>query len=195
VKAALAVLLALAFAWGRDASSFDADTLEMVKVFLKMPTAEFPPEHIPRFLAVDPAALPKKLRQPFLAKRLELNTLRRLAEGKKRGGVRMPAEDCAIPKYDQGLLVKYLLIAGFKEISDDEEKFAEKQTQCTERDLMCEFSLLTVLVPEGKEKRRRFFLHFRDPIFALVSQYREQGKAKQTNFFGAGAPVCAPRLK
>ena len=148
---------------------------------------------------MDPEALPNKLQQPFLAKRLELNTLKRLAEGKKRGGVRMPAEDCAIPKDDQGLLATYLRIAGFKEISDDEEKFLEKQTKCTERDLMCEFSLLIIQEPKGKgkgkEKRRRFFLHFRDPIFALVDQYREQGNAKQTNFFGAATPVCAPRLK
>ena len=71
------------------------------------------------------------------------------------------------------------------------------KTQCTERDLMCEFTLQVVT---GKAKKtghaRRFlFLHPKDPMFALVAQYREQGRVKQTNFFGIGSPVCAPRLK
>jgi hypothetical protein len=81
-----------------SASSLDTDTLAMVKAFLKLPTAQLPPEHIPKFLAVDPAALPKELRQNFLAKRIELFTLKKITDDKKKGGVRMPEADCSIPK-------------------------------------------------------------------------------------------------
>jgi ketosteroid isomerase-like protein len=60
---------------------------------------------------------------------------------------------------------------------------------------MCEFSLRVLVEKKGKPltTRVRFFLHFRDPVFALVGQYRD-GHSGQTHFFGVGAPTCAPRL-
>ena len=177
------------------ATALDPDTLAMVKAFLKLPTDQIPAAHIPRFLAVDPAALPAKLRQSFLAKRIELYTLKQLADGKKRGSVRMPEADCSIPKDTQGSAM-VLLMAGYEEINSNEEDYVMEQTKCTERDLMCEFTLQIVLPPKTKKGRqeRRLFLHVNDPLFAIVGLYRGHGRAS-THFFGLGGVSCAPRLK
>jgi len=177
------------------AAALDADTLAMVKTFLKLPTEKLPAAHVGRFLGVDPGALPEKLRKPFLAKRLELYTLKQIADGKKRGTVRMPEEKCSAPIMAQGNSAGILLSAGFVEIYDDEEKFVMDKTNCTENDLQCEFTLQIVIEKKGNKTFRRLFLHERDPIMAIVGQYRDAGKTKQTNFFGIGFPACAPRLK
>ncbi|MCX5795016.1 MAG: hypothetical protein NTY77_05950 [Elusimicrobia bacterium] len=191
--ALLAVFLGLAPA---AAWSLDPDTMEMVKAFVKMPTSELPADSIPRFLAVDPAELPAKLRKSFLAKRVELYTLKQLADGKKRGGVRMPEADCAVPKEGQSDSAEILLLAGYEEINDLEEDYVLQVTKCTEHDLMCEFSLQVLAQPKGKKggPRRRLFLHQNDPAFALVGLFRQHGKAS-THFFGVGGVSCAPRLK
>jgi len=169
------------------------DKVALVQAFLKTPTAELSPELIPVFVAVDPAELPPKLRKPFAAKRLELYTLKQIADGRKKGGVRMPEADCSIPKEAKSGSIGVLKMAGYEEISNEEEKFVEKETKCTERDLMCEFSLQIVMEKTAKsqETRHYYFLHTRDPLFGVVAQYR-QGHSGQTHFFGLGAPVCAP---
>jgi hypothetical protein len=170
------------------------DKEKLVRAFLDTPTAELQPDLIPEFLAIDPGELPKKLRQPYEAKRLELYTLKQIIEGKKKGNVRMPEADCAIDKEAKGDSVGVMKMAGYEEISEDEERWVMDKTKCTERDLQCEFTL-QVLAAKAKKTghaRRFLFLHPKDPIFALVSQYREQGRAKQTNFFGIGAPACTP---
>lgn len=195
VNALLALWLGLAPA--HAAEPVDADTLALVKTFIKTPTDQLPVEHIGRFLAVDPHALPAKLQRPFVAKRVELYTLKQLADGKKRGNIRMPEEHCSIPKDSQTTSIGILQLAGYAEIFDDEEQFVMEKTQCTEHDLMCEFTLQVILVAGKKktETQRRLFMHGKDPMMALISQYREMGRVKQTNFFGIGFPTCAPRLK
>lgn len=176
-------------------ASLDSDTLDMVKAFLAVPTEQLPAEHIPRFLAVDPEALPVKLRQRYLAKRVELYTLKQIADGEKRGIVRMPEDDCAIPKDIHSGIITILKIAHYVEITEDEEKYLEDHTHCTERDLMCEFSLQLVVKREAKTKepRRTLFLYVKDPLMNLVGRYREQGRDRQTNFFGVAGVSCAPR--
>jgi hypothetical protein len=180
----------LVLAGGREEAK---DKVALVQAVLKTPTAELLPDLIPEFLAVDPAVLPPKLRRPFAAKRLELYTLKQIADGRKKGGVRMPEADCSIPKEAKGDSIGVLKMAGYEEISDEEEKFVEKETKCTEHDLMCEFSLQIVMERMGKaqETRHYYFLHTRDPLFGVVAQYR-QGHSGQTHFFGLGVPVCAP---
>ena len=73
-----------------------------------------------------------------------------------------------------------------------------KSTKCTEHDLMCEFTLRIIIekykVGKKKFKRRRLFLHGKDPLMALVGRYRQGGKGPN-KFFGVGGPTCAPRLK
>ena len=175
----------------------DPDTLAMVKAFLKMPTDQLPAEHIPKFLAVDPDSLPVNLRERFLAKKVELYSLKQIADGNKRGSVRMPQEDCAVSKDARSPIVKLLRMAGYLDITEDEEKFVMDHTHCTEHDLMCEFTLQVVAEPVGKKKevRRKLLLHVRDPLMTLVGQYRDQGREKQTNFFGMMGASCAPRIK
>lgn len=175
--------------------ALDPDTLEMVKSFLKTPTENLPAEHIPRFLEVDPKSLPKKLRRPFEAKCVELYSLRQVAAGNKRGGWRTPEENCEVVKEGRSNSAGILILAGFLEISEDEELWLMKETNCTEHDLMCEFTLQVVAEKAGKKApaRRRLFLHQRDPVFALISQYREEGRVRQTKFFGIGGLHCAPR--
>jgi hypothetical protein len=174
----------------------DPDTLEMVKAFLKMPTKELPAEHVPKFLAVDPEALPKPLRKPFQAKRIELYTLKQLADGKKRGSVRMPEANCDIPKDTRSTSAATLRMAGYEEIEELEEDYVMQQTKCTEHDMMCEFTLQILMLPKSKNggKTRLLFLYDEDPLFALVAQYRQHGQSS-THFFGLGGISCAPRLK
>jgi hypothetical protein len=191
----LLFLLLPAWAAGPAGKAIDADTLAMVQAFLKLPTDQLPAEHVPRFLDVDPEALPAKLKKPFLARRLELYTLKHLAEGRKKGSIRMPEENCIAPKEASSRDIHILKIAGYAEITEDEEKFLMKETKCTEHDLMCEFSLQVILDKENKIDKRRLFLHVKDPMSALVGMYRQYGRTRQTNFFGAGFPTCAPRLK
>ncbi|MDD5657739.1 MAG: hypothetical protein PHF00_10855 [Elusimicrobia bacterium] len=194
--AALCLLLALpARAAEPAAKALDDDTLAMVRAFLKTPTSDLPAEHVPRFLEVDPQALPPKLRRPFRAKRLELYTLKQIADGKRRGSIRMPEADCLVPKDATSAEVGILGMAGYVEITDDDELFLMRQTKCTEHDLMCEFSLRVVLDKENKINRRRLFLHVKDPMMGLVGMRRAYGSVRQTNFFGAGFPSCASRLK
>jgi hypothetical protein len=85
-------------------------------------------------------------------------------------------------------------MAGYETITDEEERWVMDKTKCTERDLMCEFSLQVVNVKAKKpgSEKRLLFLSPRDPIFALIGQYRAVGRVKQTNFFGLGTPTCAP---
>ncbi len=189
VKAVLALALWLAPSLpAASPAALDRDTLDMVKAFLQIPTESLPPEHIPRFLAVDPAALPAKLRRPFRAKRLELHALKRIADGRKKGAARAPAPDCAIDQEAASGAPGILAMAGFVEISEDEERHLMQRTRCSERELMCEFTLQIAAGKKGSG--RRLFLQPKDPLMALVGEYRQFGRVKQTNFFGASGPQC-----
>ncbi len=195
----LSALLGLSLGWAGEAPTvLDKDTLAMVEAFLKLPTQNLPPEHIPRFLAVKPSTLPKKLRTAFAAKRLELYTLKQMADGKRKGSVRMPEKDCAVPQDAKSTSVTILLMAGFVEISEEEEIYLKDETHCSERAMMCEFSLQIILERIGRKgtPHRRFFLHPNDPLFALVGEYRAVGRRRQTNFFGEGGhALCASGSK
>ena len=168
------------------------ETVKEVEAFLKAPTSELPPDKIDDFLAIDPDSLPAKLRTPFRAKRVELYTLKQLAEGKKKGTIRTPDADCSIPKDAKSGEAKILLMAGYSEITGDELDCVKSRTKCTERDLMCEFSLQEVVERVGKKKeiKYRFFFHERDPMMAVVAGCRG-GTGGQTNFFGRGGPICS----
>jgi hypothetical protein len=186
-------LLALFLAGPAPAADADKATLKMVEFFIKAPVSELPPDHIEEFLAVDPDTLPKKLREPYKGKRLELYTLKQLSAGKKKGFFRMPEQDCAIPKDAKSNDIKALKFAGYEEIPEDEKDCVEKITHCNEHQLMCEFTLQIVIETVGKKKKERvrhIFLHQNDPLMAVVAQCRA-GVGGQTNFFGTLKPSCA----
>ena len=169
----------------------DPDTLAMVEAFLKRPLSELPAQHIDRFVAVDPLSLPLRLRAKYEARRLELFTLKSLAAGKKKGTVRMPEKDCAIPDDTRarGGAAIYKM-AGYMELFEDEVEHLKGRTKCTEPELMCEFSLRIVVETRNKRKDIKYFLHVKDPLSALVAEYRSQRRSRQTNFFGTMAPTC-----
>jgi hypothetical protein len=177
----------------------DIDTLEMVKAFLKLPVNELPADFIPRFLAVDPAALPGKLRRPYEAKRLELYSLRQLGQTKKKGIVILPDDRCEVPKDAKSQDISILMSAGYQEITEEEERWLTQRTRCTEHDMLCEFSLqvLDEKVGAGHKarRRRRYFLFCGaacDPLMVLVGVHRAHVKDPNTNFFGVNAsPVCS----
>ena len=161
----------------------------MVKAFIKAPTSSLPPDSIERFISVDGAVLPKKLRRPYEAKKLELQTLRNISRSRKRGMMRTPEADCSAPPESRGRTAGLLKLAGFEEISEEEEAFLMKETKCTEEELMCEFSLTAAVEKKGKRKILRYFLHENDVLFALVGKFRA-GPRGDTNFFGIPRPTC-----
>ena len=181
------------------AGVLDADTLEMVEAFLKLPAEQLPAAYIPRFLAVDPAALPKKLRRPYEARRLELYSLKQLGQTRKKGNILLPDDHCEAPKEAKSQDIAVLKMAGYVEITEDEEIWLTQRTRCTEQDMLCEFTLqiLDEKVGSGKKARprRRYFLFCHvgcDPLMVLVGVHREHINDPNTNFFGTGAgPVCS----
>ncbi len=217
-SAFLAVFLLGAALTSARADEMPPDIIELVERLVKLEIEDFPPHEVPAFLSADPTGLPEKLRVPYKSKRLELYTLHHLQNKGKLGFVRMPEADCSVPEESQSGEAEVLLQAGYFEIEETEENFLIKRTKCTEKDLMCEFSLRIIAedaeepkVPKAKKKKkkrsknkekkakkkpkRRLFLHATDPLAALVETYRQRGSSGQTDFFGSRAPGCAPRLK
>ncbi|MBI3551090.1 MAG: hypothetical protein HY077_01115 [Elusimicrobia bacterium] len=192
---ALILALAVIFAPCAGAADADKDTVEMVEAFIKLPVDRLPVEHIDRFVAVDPETLPKKLRQGFKAKKLELYTFKQLAHRKKVGTIISGDDNCAVPHEGKSNEISVLLMVGYQEITEDEKIWVGNKTKCTERDMLCEFSLQVVDEKGSKKKaaRRRYFLYCKascDPLMVLIGAHRDRADGKQTNFFGMGAPVC-----
>jgi hypothetical protein len=203
VKAALLVLL---FSCGlgppalaaSSKSKQDPEAVKLVELFLKAQVADLPPDSVPYFLAIDTATLPDRLLHPFLAKRLELLTLKRLAEGERKGNLRrygeVPEENCGDADVLTEKALKLLRDMGFVERKDEEVAFLMKETNCTECELRTEFSL-TVIQLEPKPGRKkppvRFFFQAKDPILALLVNFRNPEKYGSTSFFGIGGkPKC-----
>lgn len=177
----------------------------LVELFLTAPTADLPPERVDEFLAVDPAALPPEMREGCLAKKEELRALKKITDGARKPPVRRvdlpaPAEkDCQALEGAQGIGI--MRMAGFSSLEETEVQFITEQTQCTECEMMVEFTLQKVVVKakgkgakKGETPKVYYFLHPKDPLWNLVAVYRAGKKnAFGTDFFGLGHPTC--RLK
>ena len=189
-----ALILALLLGAPALAASATKDQVDMVQAFLKLPVDQTPPDHIDEFLAVDPAGLPKKLLTPFKARRLELYTLKQLHKRKKYGTIISSDDACAVPHEAKSGEVGLLLIVGYQEIDEDEKKWVEDKTKCTERDMLCEFTLQVVDEKVKKKVVRHYYLYCKgaacDPLMVLIGAHRSRADGKQTNFFGSGSPVC-----
>lgn len=166
-------------------AGFDAETdRKIVDYVLKTPTPELDAKLANRFLDLDAAAMPKKKRESVRAKQLELNVLLKIAQGKKKGGIRWPASNECARKVYAPADISALLMAGFVEVEEDAVDYIERKTNCTEADLACEFTLSIVVEPRKKgPPLKRYFLHERDPLEALVGEHRG-GVGGQTRFFG-----------
>lgn len=188
----LPLILAAWSALAMPACAMDeATTQRVVDYALRTPTAEMDPKLAGAFLDLDVATLPKKKQEKARAKQIELQTLLKISKGKKKGGIRWPTPDgCKVKYYGPGD-VGALQVAGFVEIQEEEERFLENKTKCTEVELSCEFSLSIVLIPQKKgPPGKRYFLHMNDPINALVAEFRSGKVAGQTKFFGVGVFSC-----
>jgi hypothetical protein len=179
------------------AAPADADTVKMVEFFIKAPVESLPAEHVDEFLAVDPDSLSKTLRTKFKAKRLELYTLKVLAHRKKYGTIISAEENCEVPHEAKSGEIDLLKRVGYQEITEDEEQWVQRKTKCSERKMLCEFTLQIVDDSGGpknkKRVRRRYFLYCKnacDPLYVLIGAHRAQADGKQTDFFGVGSPVC-----
>ena len=186
MKTPVLVLLGLAAArgqaWAAEPVSADTETVKFVQYLVKTPAQELQANWIDHFIAIDPETLPKKLRNPFNAKKLELYTLRQLSESKKKGLLVRTGDDCSIPKEAKSMLIGLLRMARYQEIFEDEEQFVIDKTQCSQKEQK---------KPGEKSVRKRYFMHPNDPLMALVEEYRASAEHRNTNFFGIGAfPSC-----
>ena len=170
-----------------DAGTADETTVKLVDYFLKTPIADANPKLVDPFLAVDSAALPKRQRAKAKAKQLELKTLLKLHETKKKGNWLQPAEGCTVDTIVKPLKdMPIYALAGYVEINETEEQYVMEKTHCTEQDMGCQFSLI---IFHDKGKPRRLELHERDPLNAFVTESHSK-TAGQTKFFGVGL-TCA----
>ncbi|MBI3551091.1 MAG: hypothetical protein HY077_01120 [Elusimicrobia bacterium] len=186
------LILALALLPGpAGAAEAAKDTIQMVEYFLKTPIADLPAGSVEQFLAVDPESLPKKLRERYKGRRLELYTLKRVAQGKKKGTLRTPEPDCDAPKDAKSGEIGVLKAAGYEELFETDLVCIERESKCTPHDLMCEFTLQIFVEKKGKKKISRFFMYKSDVMMGIVAVCRDEVRVgKQTNFFGVMKPLC-----
>lgn len=176
----------------------DDGTAKMVEYFVKTPIADLPAEHIDEFLAVDAQTLPKKLREPFKARKLELMTLKQLSRVKKKGILIAADDQCEIPHEEKTGEIALLQRVGYQEATEDEKEWVEKKTKCNERNMLCDFTLQIVDQNAGpkrkKRVKRRYFFYCKaaacDPLYVLIGVYRARIEGKNTQFFGSGGPSC-----
>lgn len=175
-----------------DNGTADADTVKLADIAIKSSTAELDPVLAGAFLKVDTATLPARQRAAARGKQMELRALIKVAEGKKKGGIRqIQPDECTPPKLTKDDL-KWLLnpMLGFVEAQEWAIGEAGTQTECTEQDMQCQFSLHIVDLPKGSKPPRRFFFQERDPMLVIVQMKEKNMSAKQTQFFGAGFLKC-----
>jgi hypothetical protein len=190
----LVLSLGLASADAADGTA-DEKTIKFIESFVGIPVDRIPPDRVNDFMKVDLSTLPKKLRTKAEARKFELHVLKQVADGKSRGMIRTPETRCAIDDATKSDDVAALKMAGLQEIDTPEEEHLEKETSCSERELMCEFSLQIVLLRDkktGKPTGKRYFLHPNDPLMALVAAYRSANDVGgNTPFFGGMKPSCS----
>lgn len=176
----------------------DAETVKFAEYFVKTDSGDLDPELVPQFMNILPETLPRRLRDPVKAKKAELRALLKISQAKKKPPIRRagqePLEDC---EFIEGTreLVRVQQKMGFEIIPEDEEIWLMNQTRCTECELVDEFSLTIIVVPGDRKKKRPaekyLLMHQRDPLMALLAQYR-QGKnnPRGTNFFSGFVGAC-----
>ena len=158
----------------------DKNTIDLVNYFLKVDLAEASPKLVDPFLAVQIETLPKKMQRKAEARQIEVAALVRLHDTKKKGSLIQPAQDC-----NEKDFVKPLSLAGafsaYEEVTEDELRYVQDKTKCTEIDLGCRFSMLIFF---EKKKDRIVKFNAMDPIMAKVAEFRGHGGT--SHLFGMG---------
>ena len=183
----VSLLLFPVFAYARASSK----QIKLVDYFLKTPTKNLNPDLVPDFLAVGEKNLPRSLRQGYVSKVMELYALRDVARGKKEGLVRTPNDSspsCREFHIRKGIrmyssmfskplfqgkdipgIIRLLHMAYFSEISSDYLPCVKKRTQCTQQDMVCDFTLTILSIKKGKRRAYRYFIYQNDPLGAVSS--------------------------
>jgi len=191
---ALALLLLLAApVLAADAGPDEATRIKIAEYVLKTPMNEADPTLVSGFMKLDPASLPKKLRDKVRGKQMEIDAVVKIHNGKKKGPFRFPAA-CELKYYDgpEGIRTMNYII-GNVEIAGEEEEYLELKGNCTEEQLMCEFSLNVVRMKpkeKGKLPYKRYFLMEQDPLMAWVAEKRGGGASAGNRYFQELKPSC-----
>ncbi|MCR4296254.1 MAG: hypothetical protein NUW21_12020 [Elusimicrobia bacterium] len=190
MKALALVLLLAGPVLAADDGPDEETRVKIAEYMLKTPLDEANPTLVSGFMKLDTATLPKKLREKSRARQMEIDAVVKIHKGKKKGPFRFP-ETCT-PKVYKGAegLRAMQMIHGNGEIEGDEKDYIERKTNCTEEQLMCEFSLnIVVIMRPGKPPLQRFFLMDMDPLMALVAEKRGGG-ASTGKYFQEMKPSC-----
>lgn len=189
----LALLLFLfGFAVPLHAEEPDEETrIKTAQYMLKTPNDQANPTVVAAFMKLDTKTLPPKLRDKARAKQLEIDAVVKIHKGKKKGPFRFP-DACQVKYYEgpEGMRVMGLII-GNAEITGEEEEYLELKGNCTEEQLMCEFSLNVVIMKrKDKAPLKHYFLMEQDPLMAWVAEKRGGGASAGNNYFQALKPSC-----
>jgi hypothetical protein len=191
MKALALVLLLAAPVFAAETGPDEATRVKMAEYMLKTPMNEADPTLVAGFMKLDPESLPKKMRDKVRGKQMEIDAVVKIHKGKKKGPFRFPAA-CQPKVYEGAEGVRAMqMIHGNGEIEPDEKDYIERKTNCTEEQLMCEFSLNIVVIKRpGKPPLQRFFLMEADPIMALVAEKRGGGASAGNQYFQEMKPSC-----
>ena len=189
----LALILGIAVsAVAADSSGPDEATrIKIAEYMLKTPMSEADPSLVSGFMKLDPEALPKKFRDKVRGKQMEIDAIVKIHNGKKKGPFRFPAA-CEIKRYEgpEGIRIMNYII-GNEEILQEEEEYLELKGNCTEDQLICEFSLNVVLMKRpGKPPLKRYFMMQQDPLMAWVAEKRGGGASAGNQYFQSLKPSC-----
>ena len=83
-----------------------------------------------------------------------------------------------------------LIVVGYG-ILPEEEEYLELKGNCSEEQLICEFSLNVVLMKRpGKPPLKRYFIMEQDPLMAWVAEKRGGGASAGNKYFQELKPSC-----
>ena len=169
----------------------EATRIKIVEYMLKTPMNEANPDLVAGFMAIDATTLPKKLQDKARGKQMEISAIVKIHKGKKKGPFRFPAA-CQTKIYEgaEGMRIMKMIM-GNVEIDGDEEEYLELKGNCTEEQLMCEFSLnIVIMRTKGKPPRKHYFLMESDPLMAWVAEKRGGGASAGNQYFQEMKPSC-----
>jgi len=189
----LALLLCLAGLAGaaRAEGPDEATRIKMAEYMLKTPMNEADPALVSGFMKLDTSTLPNKLRDKARGKQMEIDAVVKMHNGKKKGPFRFPAA-CEIKRYEGPEGIRIMgMIMGNEEIASEEEEYIERKANCTEEQLICEFSLNIVLMKrKDKPPLKRYFMMSQDPLMSFVAEKRGGGGSIGNKYFQELKPTC-----